>query len=226
MNRKAFFAHLRSRSSGVFGTSLSQAQVDGINAILTACSGLSSSFTAYCLATAYHETARSMQPIKETVMPYHKDKNPSDAEVIRRLDNAYAKGRLGQVYRQYWRNGWFGRGYVQLTHKDNYREAGKLVGKNLVGNPDLAMLPHVAAEILVVGSVKGMFTGRKLGDYLPGDYRNARKVINGLDKADVIAGYARAFESALLSAGSSANPAKPAFSWGDLIAAIFRGFKR
>jgi putative chitinase len=39
--------------------------VNGCNAVLAAMEGCPLSWTAYALATAYHETASTMQPIKE-----------------------------------------------------------------------------------------------------------------------------------------------------------------
>ena len=72
MDRGAFFAHLRKRDSGVFGTSLSQGQVDGINAVLDECAGLSRVYVAMILATPYHETGRKMTPQVESL--YYKPK--------------------------------------------------------------------------------------------------------------------------------------------------------
>jgi predicted chitinase len=204
MNRKAFFDTIRRRGSGVFGTALSQGQVDGCNTLLDATAHVTLTHRAYLLATAYHETARSMLPIKETVMPHHKDKNPSDATVIARLDAAWAKGQMPQVKSAYWRRdsdgrAWFGRGYVQLTHRTNYAKAGQALGVDLVGNPSLAMQPDIAARILVRGCLEGWFTGKRLGDFQPRDYAGMRRVVNGTDRAEQIAGYARAFEAAILA---------------------------
>ena len=50
---------------------------------------------------------------------------------------------------------------------------------------------------MVRGMTEGLFTGKRLSDYLPGNYTWARRVINGNDKATTIAGYARHFEAAL-----------------------------
>lgn len=43
-----------------------------------------------------------------------------------------------------------GRGYIQLTGRANYRTYGGLIGVDLEGNPDIAMDPGVAAEVLAV----------------------------------------------------------------------------
>ena len=202
-----FFAALRARDSGLFGTSLTQAQVDGINAILAASEGLPVSHRAYLLATAYHETGRRMQPVREAF-------GASDDDTIRRLDAAWKAGKMPQVKAPYWRRdaegrAWYGRGYVQITHKGNYAKAGKLIGKDLIRTPDLALAPDIAAEILVKGCDLGIFTGQKLADFLPGDYVAARRVVNGTDRAELIAGYARSFERALRAAGVSKAPTKP-----------------
>lgn len=42
-----------------------------------------------------------------------------------------------------------GRGYIQLTGKDNYRSAGEALGLDLVDNPDLAASPDVAAKVAI-----------------------------------------------------------------------------
>jgi predicted chitinase len=161
------------------------------------------------LATPYLETARAMWPVKETVMPHHKNKLPTDATVIARLNRAWASGKLGQVSNPYWRNGWFGRGFPQLTHKRNYIKASDMVGVDLVANPDAALDVKLSARILVGGSVAGIFTGKKLSDYLPGDYKGARRVINGQDRAHEIATYAGMFEKYLRAAGYRTAPDTP-----------------
>lgn len=206
MNRAVFFAELRKRDSGLFGTSLKQHQVDGVEAILDAAAGLHISYVAYCLATAYHETGRTMKPVRETFAT-------TDEAAIGRLERAWSRGKLPWVKAPYWRKDaagrtWLGRGYVQLTHRANYEKAAALVQADLVGNPALAMVPKIAARVLVEGSEIGMFTGKRLADYLPGDYRSARAIING-DKnkkvgattmGTMIANYARDFENALTAA--------------------------
>jgi len=157
--------------------------------------GLSRKHTAYVLATTHHETGGAMMPVKETVMPWHSDKFPSDVTVKRRLDNAFENGRLPWVSSQYWLDGWFGRGFVQLTHRANYQSAGDKLGVDLVRNPDAALNPTVAAEILVRGMAEGWFTGKKMSDYET--YRDMRRVVNGMDKADDIAALARKYYEVL-----------------------------
>ena len=68
------------------------------------------------------------------------------------------------------------------------------------------MQPTVAALVLVRGCSEGWFTGKRLADYLPGDYVGARRVVNGTDKAAQIATYAAAFEQALVAMGSAPKP--------------------
>lgn len=172
--REIFFSRVR----GYFGA-LKQSQVDGFNVILNAwaASGLTDvRWLAYMLATTWHETAKTMQPIAE----YGKGKG-----------RPYGKPdpRTGQTY--------YGRGYVQLTWYDNYKKMGKLLSLDLVNNPELAMLPDVAADIMFEGmttgkSFGGDFTGKHLGNYFNAtkdDPVNARRIINGTDKADLIASY-------------------------------------
>lgn len=164
---------------------LTQSQVDGFNFLLVACKDLSLQHAAYVLATAWHETARTMQPIAE-----------------------YGKGK-GKKYGKADQTGKapYGRGYVQLTWRDNYIKADKELGLSgtLAANYDLALRPQIAADIIVRGMVEGWFTGKKLSDYK--DYRNMRRIVNGTDQAARIAEYAAQFENALLSAGWGTIPA-------------------
>ena len=193
--RNVFYACVRTR----FGP-LTQGQVNGFERLLDAfiAERTPNQHAAYLLATAWHETARTMLPVRETLAD-------SDAQAIARLDNAYRRGKLRQVGKPYWRpdahgRSYFGRGDVQLTHPENYRKAGELVGRDLVAQPELALDPEISALILIRGCTRGFFTGKRLADYLPGDWRGARRVINGLDRADQIADLAKAFYSCLLRA--------------------------
>ena len=209
MNRAAFFDAIRP----AFGGTLDQAQIDGMAALLDAGADLPLHHMANVLAQVRRETGGHMAPIKETVMPYHRDKNPSDAEVIARLDRAWARGQLPGVKTAYWRGGWFGRGQIQITHKENYTKFG-------ISNPDDALRPHISAHVAVVGMRDGLFTGRKLGDYtFPADLdepprSNPRRIVNGVDGSDAeVAGHHRKFAAALQAAGwgtQAAPPQRPA----------------
>lgn len=87
------------------------------------------------------------------------------------------KSAPGSVY--------YGRGFVQLTSADNYRKASKIVGVDLVKNPERATEPEIAAKILVVGMRDGVFTGRKLSDFIKNGKANfvgARQIVNDSDK--------------------------------------------
>ena len=206
INKVTFFNNVRRLP---FGGKLSTEQVQGMEAILNIFLMLALvdlRWLAYILATAFHETGGTMQPIREA---YGK----STADTIARLDREWAKpghGGLKNVSRPYWREGWFGRGFVQLTHEDNYRKMGALLGVDLVSDPDKAMDLELAARILIVGMYKGVFRpGHKLEDYfgpLPGDAVGARNIVNGKgDKAKLIATYYKAFKDAL-DAASSLTP--------------------
>lgn len=181
-NSAAFYDEIR---QSLFGGSLNQGQVDGHNILGMACSIASLDpvleQSAYIFATAYHETARTMQPIEE----------------YGGWSTSYAP--------------WFGRGFVQLTWEENYElqqnKLNRLPEVHQYGIPyqvhddyNLALDPRTSAIITVGGMRDGNFTGKALGDYVkPGsvDYLNARRVVNGTDRAEQIAGYAEKYETAL-----------------------------
>jgi hypothetical protein len=146
---------------------------------------------AYLLGTAFHETDKKMQPIREYggTAYFNKRYSPPGA-IAKALGNTQpGDGAL-----------FCGRGFVQLTGRRNYADWGQRLGVNLVGQPDLCLDLKHAVRILVEGSVLGTFTGKKLADYFKGplaDWRNARRIINGLDKADLIAGHAKNFYAAI-----------------------------
>jgi hypothetical protein len=166
---------------------LLQSVVDGTNAILDVSGALPVTYRAYMLATAYHETAREMQPITERGGRFYFEKYEPGTALGHRLGNTHVGD--GFLFR--------GRGLVQITGRANYAKAGAKLGVLLEQSPDLALDPHIAAQIMLHGMQDGWFTGKALSDYLPGNYSGARRIINGTDKAATIAGYARTFEAAL-----------------------------
>ncbi|MUO83979.1 glycoside hydrolase family 19 protein [Agrobacterium vitis] len=201
MDRAKFFAAVR---SSLFGGALTQNQVNGITAILDAWQASTMTdlrWLAYMFATAFHETAQTMQPVRET-------RAATDEQAIAILDRSWGKGVMPWVKSAYWRIGadgksWLGRGYVQLTHKVNYIKLGSAIGVDLVSNPVLAMREDIALKVLFVGMGEGLFTGVKLADYFQGtksDWVNARRIINGTESASVVAGYGQKFYVALQGA--------------------------
>ncbi|MGD1699089.1 penicillin-insensitive murein endopeptidase [Dapis sp. BLCC M229] len=132
---------------------------------------------AYILATVQHETNDSFQPVKE---------------------GYYLGEPKAENYRQTLRYyPYYGRGYVQLTWRDNYQEYSDLLELDLVNNPDLVMRPDISVFILIDGMKRGVFTGVSLDDYISVqqvDFFNARRIVNGLDQAQLIASYAQKWE--------------------------------
>lgn len=199
---RAFFAHLR--WGGLLGPVLSQDEVDGCTAIVSACGadGWPIADVAYALGTAWHETAGTMLPIKEiggtAYFTRLYDVRGHKPDRARRMGNT-APGD-GARY--------CGRGYVQLTWKVNYARAGEALNVDLVANPDLAMDPAIAAAVMVRGMREGWFTGRDLDDDLPRQgpatleqFVRSRDIINGTDKAEKIARDAAHFQDALIAGG-------------------------
>lgn len=183
LNRKTLFAYCR---NAPFGGQLLQAQVEGVECILDAWNYSGATdlrWLAYILATAFHETAATLQPIAE----YGRGKGKKYG----------VKGKYGQVP--------YGRGFVQLTWDENYAKADTKLGfgGKLLKNFDLAMDPAIAAKICVTGMIEGWFTGKRLSQYFNAkadDPVGARAIVNGKDKAQLIAGYYEAFLGALKAA--------------------------
>lgn len=199
MNQKAFFDHCR---AGVMGPTLDADEVNGAGAILDAMAGTPLAWCAYALATAWHETAHSMQPIKEFGGPsyFFRMYDPQGQRPSLAKANGNVHPGDGAKY--------FGRGYVQLTWRNNYRRTGEKIGYPLEGNPDLALRPDIAAQIMREGMEEGWFTGKAFAHFLPragvadrAAYVNARRIINGADKAGQIADYAVRFQDALVAGG-------------------------
>jgi putative chitinase len=197
-NPAAFFDNMR---AGLLGPTLSATEVDGCNAILEAMEGMPLAWTAYALATSYHETASTMQPIKEYggQTYFSRMYDVSGARPKMAIANGNTCAGDGPKY--------CGRGYVQLTWKNNYAKAGQRCGVDLVQYPDKAMQADVAAKILRHGMNEGWFTGKKFADYIPQKraerlhFTNARRIINGTDKAAQIADHAMKFQAALEAGG-------------------------
>ena len=195
MNKPRFYSHVRAT---LFGGKMTQTQVDGIESILDSCAEEhidNIRFLAYILATVYHETGRTIEPVREGFAK-------TDEKAIEHVTAMFNKKQIAKNYALRAENGksFFGRGYVQLTWDFNYKAMGKLLAIDLYNHPDLALTQDVAAKILIKGMQLGSFTGKKLKEYINDtetDYVNARRVVNGKDKASLIASYALKFEEAL-----------------------------
>jgi putative chitinase len=197
LDRAKFFAGIR---NGPFPGSLSEGAVRGITAILDEWErrGLTDlRWLAYMLATVLAECGKNMLPVREGFA----QSDAAARSYVASKHYKYAKVEGGQVY--------YGRGLVQLTWLANYQKMTDITGVDLVRNPDLALQPDIAAKIMFEGMIRGTFTTKRLTHYFNGattDWQQARRIINGLDRADEIAGYAKQFYADLMAAQGA--PAK------------------
>ena len=222
MDRKIFYVHVR---DVLFHGRLSQGQVDGMNAILnfwenppvqpkgefkTNWDIRVIGWLAYMLATTLHETAHTMKPISEYGNTEYFRKHYCNRKD---LGNGPAYGGETDDGPRF-----HGRGYVQLTGRKNYREMTPIVHgfypdcPDFTTHPEAVMKPEYAAVIMFYGMFLGTFTGRALKNYIGDpekgqivDFYHARKIINGMDCAGKIEGYAKAFNEALDKAGATAK---------------------
>lgn len=209
-DRKIYFDAVR---KSLFSGSLSQQQVDGQEAILGEWEVqpweqplTDVRWLAYMLATTLHETASKMWPVEEYGKGSGMEYGKPDPET-------------GQTY--------YGRGYVQLTWRDNYRKATVELGlkgdADLEWHAEMALEPQIAADIMFRGMAEGWFrsdgNGRQtLLRYFDADTDDpygAREIINGDRKTvpdwsngvsigNLIAGYHREFLAALEAAAVTA----------------------
>ena len=173
---------------------LKQSFIDNINTLYDTFNnynkegGTNPLYIAYMLATTKHETANTFRPIRERGSYKYLSKYDT-GRLARVLGNTPQADGDGQFYA--------GRGYVQITGRANYSKFSKLLGIDLVTRPDLALQAPVAAQILVIGSLRGLFTGKGLEDYIRAgsytEFKEARRVINGTNEAGRIADYAVKF---------------------------------
>lgn len=234
IDREKFFPLVR---SSVFNGSMTQQQVDGINAILDEGDGRGTPlpYIAYFLATPMIETGGRFEPLTESLNysvsalkskfgrarisladaeKYGRSggRKANEEEIGNRIYGGdFGKDQLGNVepgdgFR------FRGRGLAQLTGRRNYTRAGSLAGVNLVRFPERAVELRMSVIIMFDAMLSGWFTGKKLSDYLDGstpDFVNARRTINGTDRAADIAAFAVKFLDAL-KASTVAGRVSPA----------------
>ena len=202
IDRDIFFNSVR---SSLFGGNLTQSQVDGMNYLLdvwemyfeAANPRDGQKWLAYCLATVFHETAKTMQPIEE----YGKGKGKSYGQPA---------GPYGQIY--------YGRGHVQLTWETNYKKGQERLDQvyNVIAElwpkPQLMLQNEISALVLYDGMTVGWFTGVGLPKYFNAtveDPVNARRIVNGTDQAQTIAGYYWKFKPAIVTTTEPAPSPEP-----------------
>jgi len=148
-------------------------------------------WAAYVLASIYHETGKSFKPVIED----EKGKGRAYDIKIKVTDKDGIRGKKGKTYN----NVYYGRGYIQITHADNYKTMGKELGlgDKLYIDPELALGKELSYKIASYGMRHGTFTSRKLSHYFNSsktDYLYARRIVNRLDKYKVIAAYGKSME--------------------------------
>ncbi|HVI55659.1 MAG TPA: hypothetical protein VM621_11510 [Luteibacter sp.] len=175
---------------------------------------------AYMLATARHEAYNPYQalffsPISERISEVKAEiryglADDPDLDITKETDRK--KQRLKNERSR--KNGntepgdgfrYRGRGFVQITWKNNYKRHGRNLNIDLVANPDLALDWTTASRIMFFGMKNGLFTGRSLADYThegKTDYVKARSIINGDEREaqEAIASFALAIEACLRAA--------------------------
>jgi putative chitinase len=221
MLSKAFFDSVR---ASLFGGSLSNSQVSALVAIDEAWQEYGNGHIdaeAYTFATIYNEVGRELLPKPENlnysakrllqVFP-SKFKSLSQAQAYafhpQMLANRVYAGILGNGDEGSG-DGWTYRGHgYQTTGRAHFTTFGELLNVDLVRHPEiLDESVELAASALIIGMVRGLYTGKSFETYLDGkdepdaedlrEFVNARRIVNGTFNARAIAEYALKFERAL-----------------------------
>ncbi len=188
---------LQEINKDLFNRNMNDGQRDGLKVKLTAFENhhiTDIRWSAYMLATSYHETARTMQPIEEI----GKGRGKPYGQKLKYNRKPYTWP--DKIY--------YGRGDVQLTWYENYLNMGRILNLPLLEQPELALQPYISARIMIEGMTKGIsnggdFTGVSLENYFNSytdDPIRARRIVNGLDKGNQIAEYHYKFLDAIKKA--------------------------
>ncbi|WP_242136998.1 hypothetical protein [Sphingomonas sp. TREG-RG-20F-R18-01] len=187
----AFFAAVR---ADLFAGKLETSQVAGLNAILKSAGAHQCplSWTAYALATAYHETGQSIFPNRENMnysveglmSKYSRSRisaadatlygrGPSHSANQQKIANVLYGGKFGleQLGNTQPNDGWHfrGGGMDHCTGRKNYTAVDRALGLGgaLVINPDLILDVDIAAGAMVTGMIVGRYTGKSFERCLP-----------------------------------------------------------
>lgn len=155
-------------------------------------------YISYMLATIKHETAETFKPIDEygggTWFNEMYDPVLGKNKHRRKLAIKNGNTTKGDGIKYH------GRGFVQLTWKNNYQTMKDKLNIDFVKYPEKVLELKNATKIMICGMEEGLFTGKKLSDYINDketNYLKARYIINGVDKRSVIATYAQNIEKCL-----------------------------
>lgn len=175
LDHPVFYANLRK----LLKTRFDQEQVSNIKTILKTIDehGITdNNQVAYILGTCWHECF---------------------FKCIKEIPSKKVGSQIWRWQQRYFPQGWYGRGFSQLTWKKNYLKFSPVVGIDLVKNPDAVLDAKVGAKILVFGMMNGSFvalglySNTKLSKYFAEggepDWIGARKIVNGTFKADEVA---------------------------------------
>lgn len=190
IDRAKFFSSIRAT---LFNGKINPSQVRGIDAILNEWERQRLTdlrWLSYMIGTVYHETGRTMQPVEEIGRGKGKDYG---------LKLKMGRGPGRRIPYTTPDHIYFGRGLVQITWYENYELMGRLLGIDLLNHPEKALEMDTSVRIMFEGMMRGSssfgdFTGRCLEQYFYGttaDWVNARKIINSLDCAPLIASYSQ-----------------------------------
>jgi putative chitinase len=199
INRAILFDGLR---HGPFPSRMTAEQVGGIDELLDIWESDefrpqhrdNNYWLADILAQIMRETGARMVPVREGFAKSDK----AARAYVKRQGYKYAKVENGQVY--------YGRGRIQNTWGYNYKKLAARWLVDLYNNPDLILQDgHLDAKITIAGFIEGTWTGKKLADYFPPrqkipDWKNARRIVNGLDHWQEIAANAKMIYADLVTA--------------------------
>lgn len=200
INRRFFFEHARRwLFGGGAGGRLTQSQVDGVTDLLDVWEGSyaheDDRWLAYILGGVFHETGGRMVPVREGFA-----RNDAEARAV--VARLHARGKIRRNYALPNAAGvsYYGRGRIQNTWEENYRRLERRFGLPFLSQPDLLLDSKLDATVTIIGHIEGLWTRYRLSDFFSAereDWVGARRIVNGLDRAEQIAGYSKLFYAAI-----------------------------